>query len=138
MDSLLFREFDGISTELERAQIAVTANRNVAPEVFGIGSLLFLRLGLGIVIAQVAAAALYAAASWRGRVRPRGRARRSHRPAAGRAPAVGADDALGVVPLTTTAIAARLGPVALGGQQIAIRVGPAGAAARRLAVPAQV
>jgi putative MATE family efflux protein len=30
--------------------------------------------------------------------------------------------ALGVVPLTTTAIAARLGPVALGGQQIAMRV----------------
>jgi Na+-driven multidrug efflux pump len=30
--------------------------------------------------------------------------------------------ALGVVPLATTAIAARLGPVALGGQQIAMRV----------------
>jgi Na+-driven multidrug efflux pump len=47
--------------------------------------------------------------------------------------------ALGVVPLTTTAIAARLGPVALGGQQIAMRVWYLLALLPdALAVPAQV
>jgi Na+-driven multidrug efflux pump len=47
--------------------------------------------------------------------------------------------ALGVVPLTTTAIAARLGPVALGGQQIAMRVWYLLALLLdALAVPAQV
>jgi len=47
--------------------------------------------------------------------------------------------ALGVVPLTTTAIAARLGPVALGGQQVAMRVWYLLALLLdALAVPAQV
>src|SRR5207249_9019379 len=47
--------------------------------------------------------------------------------------------ALVVVPLTTTAIAARLGPVALGGQQIAMRVWYLLALLLdALAVPAQV
>ena len=47
--------------------------------------------------------------------------------------------ALGVVPLTATAIAARLGPVALGGQQIAMRVWYLLALLLdALAVPAQV
>src|SRR5262249_56093482 len=47
--------------------------------------------------------------------------------------------ALGVVPLTTTAIAARLGPVALGGQQVAMRVWLLLALLLdALAVPAQV
>src|SRR5205814_10016069 len=47
--------------------------------------------------------------------------------------------ALGAVPLTTTAIAARLGPVALGGQQVAMRVWLLLALLLdALAVPAQV
>jgi Na+-driven multidrug efflux pump len=105
-----------------------------------------LHLGLlgsawGTVTAQLAAAALYAAASWRrARVRP-------GRP--GRAEIAGLlrdghrlsvrTIALGVVPLTTTAIAARLGPVALGGQQDAMRVWYLLALLLdALAVPAQV
>ena len=64
---------------------------------------------------------------------------RSHRPAAGRAPAVGPHDRARRGPLTTTAIAARLGPVALGGQQIAMRVWYLLALLLdALAVPAQV
>ena len=78
----------------------------------------------GTVAAQVVAAALYAAASRRrARISPRrpGRAevtallRDSHRLSV-------RTIALGVVPLTATAGAARLGPIALGGQQIAMRV----------------
>jgi len=117
----------GLANTRTPLRIAVTANAlNVALEVFLVYGV---HLGLpgsawGTVIAQVAAAALYAAASWRrARVRPRrpGRAevttllRDGHRLSV-------RTIALGVVPLTTTAIAARLGPVALGGQQIAMRV----------------
>ena len=89
----------------------------------------------------MAAAALYAAASWRrAPVRPR-------RPGRAEITALLRDGhrlsvrtiALGVVPLTTTAIAARLGPVALGGQQIAMRVWYLLALMLdALAVPAQV
>ena len=95
----------------------------------------------GTVTAQVAAAALYAAASWRrARVRPRqpGRAEVSALLRDGHRLSV-RTIALGVVPLTTTAIAARLGPVALGGQQIAMRVWYLLALLLdALAVPAQV
>jgi len=77
----------------------------------------------GTVIAQVGAAALYGVASWRPRIRP---ARPSEQEIstllrAGHQLSV-RTIALGVVPLTTTAIAARLGPVPLGGQQVAMRV----------------
>ena len=124
--------------------IAVTANvLNVVLEVvlvYGV-HLSLLGSAWGTVTAQVAAAALYAAASWRrARIRPR-------RPGRAEVTALLRDGhqlsvrtiALGVVPLTTTAIAARLGPVALGGQQIAMRVWLLLALLLdALAVPAQV
>ena len=124
--------------------IAVTANvLNVALEIFLVYGVHLGLLGSawGTVTAQVAAAALYAAASWwRARVRPR-------RPGRAEITALLRDGhqlsvrtiALGVVPLTTTAIAARLGPVALAGQQIAMRVWYLLALLPdALAVPAQV
>jgi putative MATE family efflux protein len=124
--------------------IAVTANvLNVALEIFLVYGVHLGLLGSawGTITAQVAAAALYAAASWwRARVRPR-------RPGRAEIAALLRDGhqlsvrtiALGVVPLTTTAIAARLGPVALGGQQIAMRVWYLLALLPdALAVPAQV
>jgi putative MATE family efflux protein len=94
----------------------------------------------GTVAAQAAAAGLYWAASRRAAVRPA-------RPGRAEVTALLRDGhqlsvrtiALGVVPLTTTAIAARLGPVALGGQQIAMRVWYLLALLLdALAVPAQV
>jgi putative MATE family efflux protein len=124
--------------------IAVLANAaNVTLEivlVYG-AHLGLLGSAWGTVIAQAAAAALYASASWRrARVRPArpgkaeitGLLRDGHRLSV-------RTIALGVVPLTTTAIAARLGPVALGGQQIAMRVWYLLALLLdALAVPAQV
>ena len=108
--------------------IAVGANAlNVALEA---GLVYGARWGLagsawGTVLAQLAAAALYAAASWHGRagVRPArpGRAEMSALVRDGHRLSV-RTIALGVVPMAVTAIAARLGPVALGGQQIAMRV----------------
>ena len=134
----------GLADTRTPLRIAVTANAlNVALELFFVYGV---HLGLigsawGTVTAQVMAAALYAAASWRrARVRPR-------RPGRAEVTALLRDGhqlsvrtiALGVVPLTTTAIAARLGPVALGGQQIAMRVWYLLALLLdALAVPAQV
>ncbi len=134
----------GLADTRTPLRIAVTANvLNVALElllVYGV-HLGLLGSAWGTVTAQVAAAALYAAASWRrARVRPR-------RPGRAEVTALLRDGhrlsvrtiALGVVPLTTTAIAARLGPVALGGQQIAMRVWYLLALMLdALAVPAQV
>jgi putative MATE family efflux protein len=108
--------------------IAVGANAlNVALEA---GLVYGARWGLagsawGTVLAQLAAAALYAAASWRGRAgvppaRP-GRAEMGALVRDGHRLSV-RTIALGVVPMAVTAIAARLGPVALGGQQVAMRV----------------
>jgi putative MATE family efflux protein len=77
----------------------------------------------GTVIAQVAAAGAYLVCSQRASVQP-GKPDRSQIATllrAGHQLSV-RTIALGVVPLTTTAVAARLGPVALGGQQIAMRV----------------
>ena len=77
----------------------------------------------GTVIAQAGAAGWYYAASRRaaiGLARP-GRQEIAALLRAGHQLSV-RTIALGIVPLTTTAIAARLGPVALGGQQIAMRV----------------
>ena len=134
----------GLADTRTPLRIAVTANvLNVALEVFLVYGLHLGLLGSawGTVAAQVAAAALYAAASWRrARVRP-------GRPGRAEVTALLRDGhqlsvrtiALGVVPLTTTAIAARLGPVALGGQQIAMRVWYLLALLLdALAVPAQV
>jgi putative MATE family efflux protein len=116
----------GLADTRTPLRVAVTANvLNVALEaalVFGA------RWGLpgsawGTVIAQAAAAALYLAASRRQDV---GFARPSEPEIAGLLRAGHQLSvrtiALGVVPLTTTAIAARLGPVPLGGQQVAMRV----------------
>ncbi|MBV9204944.1 MAG: MATE family efflux transporter [Actinobacteria bacterium] len=117
----------GLADTRTPLRIAVSANAlNVALEVVLVYGV---HLGLpgsawGTVVAQVVAAALYAAASWRrARVPPR-------RPGRAEVTALLRDGhrlsvrtiALGVVPLTTTAIAARLGAVALGGQQVAMRV----------------
>ena len=134
----------GLADTRTPLRIAVTANvLNVALEVFLVYGLHLGLLGSawGTVAAQVAAAALYAAASWRrARVRP-------GRPGRAEVTALLRDGhqlsvrtiALGVVPLTTTAIAARLGPVALGGQQVAMRVWYLLALLLdALAVPAQV
>ena len=134
----------GLADTRTPLRIAVTANAlNVALELFFVYGV---HLGLigsawGTVTAQVVAAALYADASGRrARVRPR-------RPGRAEVTALLRDGhqlsvrtiALGVVPLTTTAIAARLGPVALGGQQIAMRVWYLLALLLdALAVPAQV
>jgi putative MATE family efflux protein len=134
----------GLADTRTPLRIAVTANvLNVALEVFLVYGLHLGLLGSawGTVAAQVAACALYAAASWRrARVRP-------GRPGRAEVTALLRDGhqlsvrtiALGVVPLTTTAIAARLGPVALGGQQVAMRVWYLLALLLdALAVPAQV
>ena len=134
----------GLADTRTPLRIAVTANvLNVALEVFLVYGVHLGLLGSawGTVTAQVAAAALYAGASWRrARVRPR-------RPGRAEVAALLRDGhrlsvrtiALGVVPLTTTAIAARLGPVALGGQQVAMRVWYLLALLLdALAVPAQV
>jgi putative MATE family efflux protein len=134
----------GLADTRTPLRIAVAANvLNVA---FEAGLVYGAHLGLlgsawGTVTAQAAAAALYAAASWRrARIRPGkpGRAevtgllRDGHRLSV-------RTIALGVVPLTTTAIAARLGPAALGGQQVAMRVWYLLALLLdALAVPAQV
>ena len=134
----------GLADTRTPLQIAVTANAlNVALEVFLVYGVHLGLLGSawGTVVAQVAAAALYATASWRrARVRPRrpGRAEVTTLLREGHQLSV-RTIALGVVPLTTTAIAARLGPVALGGQQIAMRVWYLLALLLdALAVPAQV
>ncbi len=133
----------GLADTRTPLRIAVTANvLNVALEVFLVYGVHLGLLGSawGTVTAQVAAAALYAAASRRARVPPR-------RPGRAEVTALLRDGhqlsvrtiALGVVPLTTTAIAARLGPVALGGQQVAMRVWYLLALLLdALAVPAQV
>jgi putative MATE family efflux protein len=116
----------GLADTRTPLRVAVTANvLNVALEA---GLVYGAHWGLrgsawGTVIAQISAAALYLAASRRASVRPA----RPTRPEitallqAGHQLSV-RTIALGVVPLTSTAIAARLGPVPLGGQQIAMRV----------------
>jgi putative MATE family efflux protein len=125
-------------------RIAVTAN--LANVLLELALVYGLHLGLlgsawGTVMAQVMAAGLYAAASWRrARIRPArpGRTEVTALLRDGRRLSV-RTIALGVVPLTTTAIAARLGPVPLGAQQIAMRVWYLLALLLdSLAVPAQV
>ena len=125
-------------------RIAVTAN--LANVLLELALVYGLHLGLlgsawGTVMAQVMAAVLYAAASWRrARIRPArpGRTEVTALLRDGRRLSV-RTIALGVVPLTTTAIAARLGPVPLGAQQIAMRVWYLLALLLdSLAVPAQV
>jgi putative MATE family efflux protein len=125
-------------------RIAVTAN--LANVLLELALVYGLHLGLlgsawGTVMAQVIAAGLYAAASWRrARIRPArpGRTEVTALLRDGRRLSV-RTIALGVVPLTTTAIAARLGPVPLGAQQIAMRVWYLLALLLdSLAVPAQV
>jgi putative MATE family efflux protein len=133
----------GLADARTPLRIAVTANAlNVTLEVLLVYGV---HLGLagsawGTVAAQVAAAALYGVASRRARLRPGrpGRAEIAALLRAGHRLSV-RTIALGVVPLTATAIAARLGPVALGGQQIAMRVWLLLALLLdALAVPAQV
>jgi putative MATE family efflux protein len=117
----------GLADTRTPLRIAVIAN--VANVLLELALVYGLHLGLlgsawGTVVAQAIAAGLYAEASWRrARIRPA-------RPGRAEVTALLRDGhrllvrtvALGVVPLTTTAIAARLGAVPLGGQQIAMRV----------------
>ena len=133
----------GLADARTPLRIAVSANvLNVVLEVFLVYGVHLGLLGSawGTVIAQAVAAGCYGAASRRAAVRPRrpGRAEITALLRAGHQLTV-RTIALGVVPLTTTAIAARFGPVALGGQQIAMRVWFLLALALdALAVPAQV
>jgi putative MATE family efflux protein len=78
----------------------------------------------GTVTAQAVAAAWYARASWRGAsLRPARPGKREIRELLTDGHRLSARTiALGVVPLATTAVVARLGPVTLGGQQIAFRL----------------
>jgi putative MATE family efflux protein len=107
--------------------IAVGANTlNVGLEI---GLVFGAHLGLlgsawGTVAAQGAAAAAYATASWRNpRLSPRKPRRQEIRELLSDGHRLSARTiALGVVPLATTAVVARLGPVTLGGQQIAYRL----------------
>jgi putative MATE family efflux protein len=133
----------GLANARTPLRIAVSANvLNVALEVLLVYGLHLGLLGSawGTVAAQAVTAALYLAASQRAAVR-------LARPGRAEVSALLRDGhrlsvrtiALGVVPLTTTAIAARLGPVALGGQQVAMRVWLLLALLLdALAVPAQV
>jgi putative MATE family efflux protein len=133
----------GLANARTPLRIAVSANvLNAGLEVFLVYGLHLGLLGSawGTVAAQVVTAALYLAASQRAAVR-------LARPGRAEVTALLRDGhrlsvrtiALGVVPLTTTAIAARLGPVALGGQQVAMRVWLLLALLLdALAVPAQV
>jgi putative MATE family efflux protein len=133
----------GLADTRTPLRIALTANvLNVALEA---GLVYGAHWGLrgsawGTVVAQLAAAAAYAAASRRRRIRPArpDRHQLTILLRAGHQLSV-RTIALGVVPLTTTAVAARLGPVALGGQQIAMRVWYLlSISLDALAVPAQV
>jgi putative MATE family efflux protein len=133
----------GLADTRTPLRIALTANvLNVALEA---GLVYGAHWGLrgsawGTVVAQLAAAAAYAAASRRRRIRPAwpDRHQLTTLLRAGHQLSV-RTIALGVVPLTTTAVAARLGPVALGGQQIAMRVWYLlSISLDALAVPAQV
>jgi len=95
----------------------------------------------GTVTAQVAAAAAYATASWRtARLRPRKPDSREIRALLRDGHRLSVRTiALGVVPLTATAIVARLGPVTLAGQQVAFRLWYLlSLSLDALAVPAQV
>jgi putative MATE family efflux protein len=133
----------GLADARTPLRIAVSANvLNVALEVLLVYGVHLGLLGSawGTVTAQAAAAVLYLAASRRARVGPArpGRAEVASLLRDGHRLSV-RTIALGVVPLTTTAIAARLGPVALGGQQVAMRVWYLLALLLdALAVPAQV
>jgi putative MATE family efflux protein len=134
----------GLQNTRTPLRIALGANAlNLALEV----ALVFgLHAGLigsawGTVVAQVAAAAWYAAASWRtAPLRPR-------KPGGAELRALLRDGhrlsvrtvALGVVPLAATGVVARLGPVTLGGQQVAYRLWyMLSLSLDALAVPAQV
>ena len=133
----------GLANARTPLRIAVSANvLNAALELFLVYGMHLGLLGSawGTVAAQAVTAALYLAASRRAAVR-------LARPGRAEVTALLRDGhrlsvrtiALGVVPLTTTAIAARLGPVALGGQQVAMRVWYLLALLLdALAVPAQV
>jgi putative MATE family efflux protein len=133
----------GLANVRTPLRIAVTANvLNAVLELFLVYGVHLGLLGSawGTVAAQAVTAGLYLAASRRAAVRP-------GRPGRAEITALLRDGhrlsvrtiALGVVPLTTTAIAARLGPVALGGQQVAMRVWYLLALLLdALAVPAQV
>ncbi len=133
----------GLANARTPLRIALSANvLNAALELFLVYGVHLGLLGSawGTVAAQAVTAALYLAASRRAAVR-------LARPGRAEVTALLRDGhrlsvrtiALGVVPLTTTAIAARLGPVALGGQQVAMRVWYLLALLLdALAVPAQV
>ncbi len=133
----------GLANTRTPLRIAVSANiLNVAAEIF----LVFgLHTGLrgsawGTVAAQVAAAALYARASWRQGTRPRRPHRQQLRSLLRDGHQLSVRTiALGLVPLAATAIVARLGPVQLGGYQVAYRLWYMLALSLdALAVPAQV
>lgn len=133
----------GLADTRTPLKIALAANVfNVAAEVtlvFGLHTGL-LGSAWGTVAAQAVAAAWYAGASARARLRPRRPARAQVRNLLRDGHQLSVRTiALGVVPLAATAIVARLGPVELGGQQVAMRLWyMLSLSLDALAVPAQV
>jgi MATE family, multidrug efflux pump len=134
----------GLADTRTPLRVAVSANvLNVALEsvlVFGVHTGLT-GSAWGTVTAQVAASSWYALASWRRDVVP------PRRPGAAEIRALLRDGhrlsvrtiALGVVPLASTAVVARLGPAVLAGHQVAYRLWyMLSLSLDALAVPAQV
>ena len=134
-----------IGLEDTRTPLVIAVGANVVNVLLEVTFVFGLHLGLpgsawGTVIAQALAAAAYAVRSRRSPVPPLRPARRDvlavlrdgHRLSVRTV-------ALGVVPLTATAVAARLGPIPLAGQQVAYRLwAMLSLATDALAVPAQV
>ncbi len=134
-----------IGLENTRTPLLIAVGANVVNVVLEIALVFGLHAGLagsawGTVTAQVLAAAAYGYVSRRsahpparpGRDEIASLLRDGHRLSV-------RTIALGVVPLTATAVAARLGPVPLAGQQVAYRLwGMLSLATDALAVPAQV
>jgi putative MATE family efflux protein len=129
-----------------RTPLAIAVAANALNVILEVALVFGLHKGLagsawGTVAAQVAAAAAYAMVSWRtARLRPRKPGAREIRDLLRDGHRLSVRTiALGVVPLTATAIVARLGPVTLAGQQVAYRLWYLlSLSLDALAVPAQV
>ena len=135
-----------VGLENTRTPLRIALGANVLNVALEVGLVFGAHAGLlgsawGTVAAQAAAAGWYARASWRtARLRPRKPGRREITELLGDGHRLSVRTvALGVVPLATTAVVARLGPVTLGGQQIAYRLWYLlSLSLDALAVPAQV
>jgi putative MATE family efflux protein len=135
-----------VGLENTRTPLRIAVGANVLNVALEVGLVFGAHAGLlgsawGTVVAQIAAAGCYAAASWRHEtLRPRTPTRLQIRELLTDGHRLSVRTiALGLVPLASTAVVARLGPVALGGQQIAYRLWYLlSLSLDALAVPAQV